>query len=106
LWRRIDRWAEAQNLIFDEHEIVVLTEACGVADRLAQLGEALAGWDSSDPASVRLLTEERLQRGALANLLVSKLGLPTGVVATEPVKGTTPRSRRAQTAAQARWNAS
>jgi hypothetical protein len=99
LWRRIAKWATAQNVEFDEHELVLIVEACGAADRLAQLADALDGWHPSDPAAVRLLAEERQQRALLASLLVSKLALPTGIVAA----GSTPRSRRAQTAARARW---
>ena len=100
LWRRIGGWADEQGIVFEPHEVVVLTEACGVADRLAQLAEALVDWTPSDPASVRLLTEERLQRGALASLLITKMGIPTGLV---DGAGVTPKQRRAQAAAAARW---
>ena len=102
-WRRIGKWTTSQNVEIDEHELVLLREAGGVADRLAELAEALDGWDPADPAAVRLLAEERQQRAALASLLVTKLGLPTGIIAAEPTKGSTPRSRRAQTAARSRW---
>jgi len=96
----------AVNLFLDEelldlvaHEIAVLHEACRVADRLEQLRAALDGADLADPATVRLLAEERQQRLALANLLVTKLGLPTGLADA----GSTPQSRRAAKAANTRW---
>jgi len=92
-----------ERLTLDPHELIVLHEACRVADRLAELRDALAGADLHDPVSVRLLAEERQQRLALATLLVTKLGLPSGVAGDNPAVGMSPRSRRGQTGARARW---
>ena len=103
LWRQVAKWAGSRNVEFDEHEFVILTEACHVADRLSQVAEALDGWHPADPTALRLLVEERQQRQLLSLLLVTRLGLPTGIVTVDPAKGVTPRSRRAQTAARARW---
>lgn len=99
LFRRVARFLDEQNMVLDPHEAAVLVEGCRVADRLAQLRAVLDGADLTEAASVRLLAEERQQRLALSTLLITRLGLPTGLVG-EPV---TPRSRRAQQAAQSRW---
>jgi ABC-type transport system involved in cytochrome c biogenesis ATPase subunit len=95
----VTAFLDDEGMLLDPHEEAVLVEACRIADRLAQLRAALADADLSDVAAVRLLSEERQQRVALSTLLISRLGLPTGLVG-EPV---TPRSRRAQKAAQTRW---
>lgn len=107
LWRRVVAWLSehpAGSIELDPHERELLGEACRIADRLGSIREALDGADFTDAASMRLLSEERQQRLALANLLTSKLGFPTGMPQeTGQKKGRTPRSRRAQTAAHARW---
>ena len=112
LWRSTVRWLAEQTATMEPHETVVLAEACRTADRLAALRAALTGVDLADPAAVRLLTEERLQRQALASLLCVRLGLPTGLSDSSEVarkgrksslKGTTSTSRRAVRAARARW---
>jgi hypothetical protein len=90
---------DGRSLQLDPHEEAVLVEACRLADRLAQIRAVLVGADLAEPAGVRLLAEERQQRATLATLLITKLGLPTGLVG-EPA---TPRSRRAQKAAHSRW---
>lgn len=103
LWRRVGKWLadhEGAAVTLDPHEQTILGEACRVADRLAELRAVLADVDlASDAAGVRLLAEERQQRGALASLLVVRLGLPTGL-ADAP---TTATSRRASKAALVRW---
>jgi hypothetical protein len=104
--RAVGGWLEEQKLVLDPHELIVLHEACRVADRLAQLRSALDGRDLADAGAVRLLAEERQQRAALAGLLVSKLGLPTGAVAGDGqvgVAGSSPLSRRGLAGARARW---
>ena len=107
LWRRVGKWAESQTIEFDEHELVLLTEACHVADRIWQVSAALDGWHPADPTALRLLVEERQQRQLLTLILVTRMGLPTGITSVEPgVKGATVRSRRAQRAINARWSAS
>jgi hypothetical protein len=106
LWRSVAAWLsehEGGAITLDPHEREILAEACRVADRIAGIRDALDGADLTDAGSIRLLAEERQQRAALASLLVSKLAFPTGMPADVPSKGTTPRSRRAQTAARARW---
>lgn len=104
LHQRISEWLAEENVALDPHEEVVLVEACRVADRLALLRAAIAGRDLVEGGVVRLLAEERQQRVALANLLVTKLGFPTGLVGDEDTSvGASPRSRRAQKAAQSRW---
>lgn len=102
LLRGVVAYLDTEKLLLDTHEEVVLIEACRTADRLAQLREVLAGMDLTESAAVRLLAEERQQRTALAHLLLTKLGLPTGVVGASGA-GATPRSRRGQTGARNRW---
>jgi hypothetical protein len=70
---------------------------------LALLRSAIEGRDLAEPSVVRLLAEERQQRVALSTLLVVRLGFPTGVVDEDSGVGMSPRSRRAQRAAQTRW---
>jgi hypothetical protein len=83
----------------EEFENVVLQQACETADRIAQLSAAI---DANDKLDVRLLVEERLQRASLAMLITTRLGLPTGLDESDDV-GRTPKSRRAQAAASARY---
>jgi len=109
LWRSVAAWMSehpAGSVQLDPHERELLAEACRIADRLGAMREALDGADLADTGTVRLLAEERQQRLALANLLVAKLGLPTGMPQEVGSKGSTPRSRRAQRAAAARWGTS
>jgi hypothetical protein len=105
LFRAVGAWLDEQKLVLDPHEVVVLHEACRVADRLAQLRAALDGRDLADAGAVRLLAEERQQRAALVGLLVSKLGLPTGAAGDGQVggPGSSPLSRRGLAGARARW---
>jgi hypothetical protein len=105
LWAAVHEMLKAENVVLDGHELEILAHACRTADRRAQLRQALAGIDLvTDAAAVRLLAEERMQRQALAKLLVTTLGLPTGLPAEDSSKGKTPRSRRALKAADARWS--
>lgn len=107
LWRSVASWLDqhpAGSVQLDPHERELLAEACRIADRLGAMREVLDGADLTDAGTVRLLAEERQQRLALATVLVTKLGLPSGMPEeASPKKGATPRSRRAQRAATARW---
>ncbi|GAA0638682.1 hypothetical protein GCM10009547_48630 [Sporichthya brevicatena] len=106
LWEAVDAYLVREKLVLDEHEVVVLELAAATADRVDQLGQALTGMDiASNAAAVRLMAEERMQRKALAELLTTKLGLPSGIAAETKDTGRTPRSRRAQKAAAVRWGA-
>jgi len=107
LWWQIERWRKAERLTFDPHEAPMVDELARTADRLAAIRGALAELDPVEPAWVRLAAEERQQRLAYGRQ-VSSLGFPSGVVdapdrPARPAKGSTPRSRRAQKAAQSRW---
>lgn len=106
LWRAISGFLDsgARPIVLDPHELAVLVEACRIADRLAQLREVLDGADLADAATVRLLSEERQQRTALSTLLITRLGLPTGLPSDEGATASTPTARRAQRAAQSRWS--
>lgn len=104
LLQRVTTWLDEEKMVLDPHEEVVLLEACRVTDRLSMLRKAIEGQDLATAGAVRLLAEERQQRTALANLLVTKLGFPTGVLSEdESSTGSSPRSRRAQNAANSRW---
>jgi hypothetical protein len=107
LWWQIERWRKVERLTFDPHEAPMVDELARTMDRLAVIRGALANLDPVDPAWVRLAAEERQQRLAYGRQ-VSSLGFPSGVVdepvrPARPAKGSTPRSRRAQKAAQSRW---
>lgn len=100
LWRDIDRWRLEQDMVFEPYELVLVTELCRTCDRLASLRGALSRLDATDPAFVRVASEERQQRTAFGRL-VSSAGLPTGVADGDD-KGRTATSRRGQTAALSR----
>lgn len=100
LLRTIGGYLTEQGLVPEPHELIVLVEAARTADRLAQIRAALVGADLTDASTVRLITEERQQRTALAGMLLSKLGLATGVAGGV---GSTPMSRRGQSAVIHRW---
>jgi hypothetical protein len=107
LWWQIERWRKVERLTFDPHEAPMVDELARTMDRLAVIRGALANLDPVHPAWVRLAAEERQQRLAYGRQ-VSSLGFPSGVVdepirPARPAKGSTPRSRRAQKAAQSRW---
>ena len=110
LWLQVAAWMREQQLVADPHERPLLDELARTSDRLAALRGTLAGMHPADPAWTRLAGEERQQRLAYGRL-VSSIGLPTGVVpdaASDKVvnlRGLSPRSRRAQKAARARWGA-
>lgn len=105
----LDGWLVAESLTFDPHELTLVYEMARSVDRMAQIRAALARLDpaTESPAWVRLCSEERQLRLAYGRHM-STLALPTGVVDPEQggaAKGRTPRSRRAQKAARARWGA-
>jgi hypothetical protein len=92
-WRRI--WTELPaDLVLDEREVLILREACGVADDLARL-DGLLEVAKDQQAQLRVLSERRQQRLAYGRLL-AQLEL-----SGEPAK--TPLQRRASRAATARW---
>jgi hypothetical protein len=107
LWRRIHEWLRDVGLALDPHETPLVAELARTVDRLAAARGALATIHPADPAWTRVAGEERQQRLAYARV-VSALGLPSGVVPDAAdvgakVVGLSPRSRRAQKAARARW---
>jgi len=103
LWAAVAAWLDDQDADLDPHERVLAVELCRSADRLASIRRALAAIDPTEAAWARLASEER-QRGLAMARLISAIGFPTGL-ADEAGVGATPRSRRAQTAAQRRWSA-
>jgi hypothetical protein len=102
LFRRIERWRAEQDLHLDPHEVPQVAELARTVDRLATCRAALERLDPATPAWCRLASEERQQRLAYGRQ-VSSLGFPSGVVDDGASVGNTPRSRRAQKAAAARW---
>jgi len=104
LWRHLARWLDEQEAELEPHERLLAVELCVSADRLATIRDALGRLDPSAAAWSRLASEER-QRGLAMARLVSSIGFPTGLADVDG-RGDTPRSRRARTAAQARWEAS
>ena len=103
LWAAVHRWLDDQDADLDPHERVLVAELARSADRLASIRRALTAIDPTEAAWGRLASEER-QRGLAMARLISSIGFPTGLVDDTGV-GATPRSRRAQTAAQRRWSA-
>lgn len=107
LWGQVQEWLaeqgpdDADGAELEPHEVVLVAEMCRTADRLATIRGALARVDPTEAAWTRLASEER-QRGLAMSRLISAVGFPTGLV-DDDAKGSTPRSRRAQTAAQERW---
>ena len=107
LWRSIHAWLREQGLTLDPHEAPLVAELARTVDRLSSARTALANVHPADPAWVRIASEERQQRLAYGRL-VSALGLPSGVVpdageSNGKIVGLSPRSRRAQKAAETRW---
>ena len=100
LWRSLEVWRAGERLVWDPHELVLVTELCRTADRLYAIREAIGSVDAREPSWVRLSSEERQLRLQFART-VSAIGLPSGV----PSEGTggTAASRRGQAAARARW---
>jgi hypothetical protein len=103
LLARVGGWYADQGMEPEEHEVILLHAAARHADRLVAIRAALDGADLSEGWATRLLAEERQQVAAQASLLVTRLGLPTGVADARGV-GSTPRSRRGQQAAIMRWD--
>lgn len=107
LHRRIAAWLVDLDLVLDPHEEALVGELCRTADRLATLRVALAAVDPGvDSVGWCRLSSEERQRGLAMARLISSLGLPSGVADDQPgaaAAGRTPRSRRAQKAAGARW---
>jgi hypothetical protein len=101
LFRRIEDWRKAHELVLDPHEVPQVVELCRTVDRLAAIRAALVDVDPLEPVWVRLAAEERQQRLAYGRQ-VSSLGFPSGLPSSDG-KGRTPRSRRARHAAETRW---
>jgi hypothetical protein len=101
LWRAIDADLVRQRLELDAREVSWLTEACRVADRVAELEAAVdrdgvvASGSKGQPVPHPALREARLQRDQAARLL-ARLDLPAE---DEEVA---PGVRRARRAASAR----
>jgi len=104
LWRQI-RAAVPEYSELDERELAILRAACGQADDLAALEAAIAKQgvvaigSQGQPRLNALVTEARRGRLAVARLLGE---LDLSAADAEP---RTARSRRAQRAAQTRWDA-
>jgi hypothetical protein len=93
VWRHI--WSELQDgLVLDERELLLLREACGVADDLERLDGMITSAED-ERTVLRVLSERRQQRLAFGRLLAQI------ELAGEPAK--TPTQRRASRAATVRW---
>lgn len=104
VWRELHRWLQAQNVLLDPHEDMLLAELCRTSDRLQAIREAITGLRATSETFAKLAVEERQQRLALGRL-VSALGLPTGLPATVDGGGySSPKARRAAKAARSRWD--
>ena len=97
--------------VLDEepHKLHVLTQACRVADIVAELDEAAdegpltVRGSQGQPVISPLIAEARVQRALLAQLL-GRLGLPDNEDYTEEAELRSRRSAAGRTAARARWN--
>ncbi len=103
LWLSVAAWLAELDVTLDPHELELVGQMCVTADRLSWLRRAADAATDVDER-LKLLREERQQGTALARLVTAS-GLPTGLVdesGGKPV-GLSPKSRRAQRAARARW---
>lgn len=105
LWRELTAAPrEGGELVFSPAEVVTLRLACRQADDVARLEELLdeegpvVKGSKGQPKLSTVPAELRLQRAALARL-VAALALPQD----GQERGLTPTQRRAQKAANARW---
>lgn len=103
LWRDIAAWRKQHDLQLEPWEEAMVTEVCRQVDRLAALRERMAAADD-EGRWLALVKEERQQRAILGRVVAAS-GLPTGLVEGSSTAGRTPKSRRAQRAAEARWHA-
>jgi hypothetical protein len=89
----------------EPHKVSILTQACRVADIIAELDEHAAEapltvkGSQGQPVIQPTLSEARFQRALLAQLL-GRLGLPDNDDEDDPK---TRRRKAARTAAKARW---
>ncbi|WP_285492244.1 hypothetical protein [Actinomadura sp. NBRC 104425] len=107
LWRRIgEALADMPDgpLQLDPWEVELVAEVCRAVDRMAALRDRMAAAEEAgdDARWLRLVQEERQQRAILGRVVAAS-GLPTGLVGGDTPAGLSPRSRRAQRAARARW---
>lgn len=99
----VDGYLSEHRATPEPHELIILHAAARQADRLAQIRDALSGADFREGWAVRLAAEERQGAAALAALLITKLGLPTGLADVPSGTGSSPMSRRGSAGAAARW---
>lgn len=107
LWRKIGRALQDMPdgpLLLDPWEVELVAEVCRAVDRMAALRDRIAAAEEAgdDSRWLRMVQEERQQRAILGRVVAAS-GLPTGLVEDGGV-GLSPRSRRAQKAARARWD--
>ena len=106
LWREVHAVFDFED---EPHKVQVLTQACRVADVVAELDEAA----DEAPLTVRgsqgqqvispFIAEARVQRALLAQLL-GRLGLPDNDEDDEAGELRARRSRAGRTAAKSRWD--
>lgn len=103
LWRAVAAWRREHDLELEPWEVEMVTEVCRAVDRLAALRARMA--DAGDEGRWLALVKEERQQRAILGRVVAASGLPTGLVDQDSTAGRTPKSRRAQRAAEARWHA-
>src|SRR6476660_9110323 len=106
LWREVHAVFDFED---EPHKVQVLTQACRVADVVAELDEAA----DEAPLTVKgsmgqqvispFIAEARVQRALLAQLL-GRLGLPDNDEDDEAGELRARRSRAGRTAAKSRWD--
>jgi hypothetical protein len=106
LWKEINSTFELDE---EPHKLHVLTQACRVADIVAELDEAAdegpltVRGSQGQPVISPLISEARFQRALLAQLL-GRLGLPDNDAHEAEVERKARRSAAGRTAAKARWD--
>jgi hypothetical protein len=104
LWKSV---VDVFDLDEEPHKVQVLTQACRVADIIAELDEHAAEapltvkGSQGQPVIQPTLSEARFQRALLAQLL-GRLGLPDNDEDEDDLR--TRRRKAARTAAKARWD--
>ncbi|MDJ0400881.1 hypothetical protein [Rhodococcus rhodochrous] len=89
----------------EPHKLELLTQACKVSDKIAELEKAQEGQPLTVLGSARqvtihpLISEVRFQRGTLATLL-GKLGLPDAEESEDTIPARVPATRRPARQAQ------
>jgi hypothetical protein len=106
LWKSV---VDVFDLTDEPHKVQVLTQACRVADIIAELDEHAAEapltvkGSQGQPVIQPTLSEARFQRALLAQLL-GRLGLPDNDADEAEVERKARRSAAGRTAAKARWD--